>query len=478
MRAVTIIHYTGATAKSHSVVASLAMDSKDQGHQVTVLDLAATTTIHRGFPPPLVARILGHKIFSPSLTEVLTREGIMYQALSSSPVSGLVRQQDQPDLGQALRSEMLTYFRLDHIPDNVETRNLERSLSRGMLQTYLALDALWSENPPDRVMIPNGRTSRQKAARLVAEHRGIEVLFYEDGRARPNSYYLGKTQPHDRVSSQAELREGFPLPPVETVTQQAAGWLEERMSSEGGTNSFSALWDSSRLDIQKGDEPLAVFFASSFDEFLAFGPMWSIDEWGHRFEAFDEMMSLLEKKGVALVLRLHPNLGSKSRLYFRSEVEQALVLKAAHPSLRIYWHNDAANSYDLVAKASYVIVERSTIGLEASLMGKPVWVTHATQWDQIADIRQVLRPSDLTDQVMNLWSPKPAGARQFVSYWINQEHPLRYDGGKWASWDLEKAPAVMKLAQLALPNSLRHKIHLLSLELARLANARFVPPRE
>ena len=94
------------------------------------------------------------------------------------------------------------------------------------------------------------------------------------------------------------------------------------------------------------------------------------------------------------------------------------------------------------------------------------------------DIRQVLRPSDLTDQVMNLWSPKPAGARQFVSYWINQEHPLRYDGGKWASWDLEKAPAVMKLAQLALPNSLRHKIHLISLELARLANARFVPPRE
>ena len=163
------------------------------------------------------------------------------------------------------------------------------------------------------------------------------------------------------------------------------------MSSEGGTNSFSARWDSSRLDIQKGDEPLAVFFASSFDEFLAFGPMWSIDEWGHRFEAFDEMMSLLEKKGVALVLRLHPNLGSKSRLYFRREVKQALVLKAAHPSLRIYWHNDAANSYDLVAKASYVIVERSTIGLEASLMGKPVWVTHATQWDQIADIRQVLR---------------------------------------------------------------------------------------
>jgi hypothetical protein len=188
------------------------------------------------------------------------------------------------------------------------------------------------------------------------------------------------------------------------------------------------------------------------------------------------MMSILEKEGVNLVLRLHPNLGSKSRLYFQREMEQALSLRKAHPTVTIHWHNDPINSYDLVSRAHYVIVERSTIGLEASVMGKPVWVTQATQWDQVADIRQVLTPSDIDEDIMNLWAPQKTGAERFVSYWIAQEHPLRFNWKNWATWNLEKAPTIMKLAQLALPHSLHHKGRLLSLELARRSNVRFVPP--
>jgi len=475
MTSLSIIHYTGATAKSHSVVASLALDCKDAGDQVTVLDLAQTTTIHQGFPPGWLVRLLGHRILSPTMPQVLAQNGIALETLPRPVAARDPLPEHREDLELALRSELLTYFRLDHIPNTSESRRLEKSLRQGMLQTYTALSSLWSRTQPDRVLIPNGRTSRQKAARLVAEHRGIEVMFYENGRAKPDSYYLGKTQPHDRVASQAEVHGGFPLPDTAEVSRQAASWLKERMSGASGTNSFSELWEL-KQGASVSEEPLAVFFASSFDEFLAFGPMWSIDQWSHQFEAFDRMMSILEKEGVNLVLRLHPNLGSKSRLYFQREMEQALSLRKAHPTVTIHWHNDPINSYDLVSRAHYVIVERSTIGLEASVMGKPVWVTQATQWDQVADIRQVLTPSDIDEDIMNLWAPQKTGAERFVSYWIAQEHPLRFNWKNWATWNLEKAPTIMKLAQLALPHSLHHKGRLLSLELARRSNVRFVPP--
>jgi hypothetical protein len=310
----------------------------------------------------------------------------------------------------------------------------------------------------------------------VAESLNIPVRLYENGRAQKNSYYLGTTQPHDRIASQAEVESLTASLGSATIHRLAKEWLESRMAGSQGTNSFSATWKSIDENPSVGEGETAVFFASSFDEFLAFGPMWTIDQWSSQFEAFDVIMSILEKRGVRLVLRLHPNLASKSRQYFLREVGEILELQRRHSSLTIHWHNSSVNSYQLVAESDYVIVERSTIGLEASLMGKPVWATQATQWDQVADIRQLLRPSDVTEKALGPWTPSPQGAERFVAYWMIQEHPLRYQASDWASWDPESAPATMKALQLALPNSWKHKARLLSLEWSKWRNSRFWAP--
>jgi CDP-glycerol glycerophosphotransferase (TagB/SpsB family) len=187
--------------------------------------------------------------------------------------------------------------------------------------------------------------------------------------------------------------------------------------------------------------------------------MWTIDSWAHQFEAFDLMMSILEKSGVDLILRLHPNLGSKSRRYFLREVRDVKTLAANHPTLKVYWHNDSVNSYDLITSADYVIVERSTIGVEASMLGKPVWVTQASQWDLIADIRQVLEPSGVTTELMKPWSPDPHPAQKFA-----------------ASWNPDRPPLRMRAAVLAVRNPWRHKLQLLALEWAKWRNSTFTTP--
>ena len=477
MTAVHVVHYLGATAQSQSVVASIARDVAAEGGHVTVVDISRTTTIVQGLPSRRWAKLFGQEVFTDAFAKILDDLGIEVTSLPRHKETVKIADKHEEALQQALESEMLTYFRLDHIPASREAQVLEKKLRAAMLETYSSLTAWWSANPPNRVLIPNGRTSRQKAARLVAEELGIEIRLYENGRAQPHSYYLGRTQPHDRVSSQSELREGFPLPQGAELARVANTWLRNRMSGEGGTNSFSEHWDAPVTDhVGESTQATAVFFASSFDEFRAFGPMWNIDQWSHQFEAFDHMMSLLEAKGVRLVLRLHPNLGSKSRTYFLREVRDVLELKARHPTLTIHWHNEATNSYDLVKSAQYVIVERSTIGLEASAMGKPVWVTQASQWDAVADIRQVLCPADITAETMELWEPSPAGAQQFVAYWMAQENPLHYSWDRWATWNPDKAPPWLKAAQLTLPNSWRHKKRLLSIEWSKWRNARFAPP--
>jgi hypothetical protein len=473
---VSVVHYIGATAKSRSVVASLVADLRDDNLEVDIVDLSSRNVISQDFPPSGVVKLFGHAVHHNAFENTIATLGaaIVEPPWPTAPTDD-IREADRADLDTAVESELLTYFRVDTLPHTREVRALRDQLRRAMLDTYWALDALWKQVPPDDVVIPNGRTSRQKAARKIAEHYGIPVTLYENGRARPNSYYRGATQPHDRLASQAEV--DSVVGHLKSADIEALGheWLSSRMSPSGGINSFSGRWDSLKSS-PTGSSPTAVFFASSFDEFLAFGPMWTIDSWSHQFEAFDLMMSILERRGVGLVLRLHPNLGSKSRRYFLREVADVRALMAKHPTLKVHWHNSSVNSYDLVRGADYVIVERSTIGLEASMMGKPVWVTQASQWDLTADIRQMLHPRDITDAALTPWSVNPGQALKFAAYWMLQERPLRYSWDSWSTWNPDAAPLIMKAAVLAGSNSWRHKRHLLALEWARWLNGTFRSP--
>jgi hypothetical protein len=476
MSRVDIVHYVGATTYSPSVVASLSKKLRDEGYEVRILDLSPLSAVSQELPPAWIVRLLGHRIYKGKLQEVLDGLGVTrVVAQKSSDALPALPEADAPSVYQALESEMLTYFRRETIPDKGRFARFREKLERNLLTTYGWLSELWDTDPPVFVCIPNGRTSRQKAAWRAADRLGVPVRIYEIGRAKPKAYYFGTTQPHDRIGSQAEIPT-LPNFPGESETKALAEeWLKARMGSGTGTNEFTSLWSAGVEGFPAG--ATAVFFTSSVDELLASGPMWTIDEWNRPLEAFDVIMSILEKRGVNLVMRLHPNLGSKSRHYFRQEVQRINDLCAQHPTLKVYWHNSPINSYELVTAADMVFVERSTIGLEASLLGKPVWVTRATQWDLTADIRQMLSLSDITEEALMPWKPDPRGAQKFVAYWMLQEHEFDYDWSTWATWNPERPPLAIKIARLAVRNSWAHRFHLVSAELTRRRNNRFRAPR-
>jgi len=432
-----------------------------------VVDVGEFGTVFQDFPPEWAVRLVGHKTYGQRFGEVVNSLGAALHVLENRG-GNVARPPEsrQSECLQAIDSELLTYFRQETLDEeSPHVKWMRKRVTDGAFSCYAAF-ALWlRHNSPDLVVIPNGRTSRQKMCRVAAEEAGIPLQFYENGRAKKDSYYLGTTQPHDRVASQAE---------VETLTSRlgkheihdlAQSWLRERQNPQSTTNSFSAGWEAEgSFEKRSRHQPRAVFFSSSADEFRAFGPMWNLDQWSTQFQAFDLIMQRLNAEGVELILRIHPNLAGKSRRYFRSTVTEVKALKKKHPDLTVYWHNSQVNSYRLAQSADYVIAERSTIALEANLMGKPVWINQAAQWDLLADVRQLLRPTDIYDDDLKPWSVDTSGAEKFVAYWMIQEHPLHYRWEDWSTWNTESAPLLIKLASLLGRNPLRHKKHLLRLE--------------
>jgi hypothetical protein len=473
---IAVVHYVGATQKSRSVVASLVADFQLQGHDVTVLDIGRFGTVFQDFPPEWAVRLAGHKTYRQRFAEVIESVGADLTVLDTDHTLKINLPESRQAEGlQAIESELLTYFRQETLNDDERyVRWMRKNLTQQAFACYAALHTWLSQNPTDLVVIPNGRTSRQKMARIAAEELGIAVKFYENGRATKDSYYLGTTQPHDRVASQAEVDSLTSHLSTSEISALAQSWLAERMNPTSGTNTFSAGWGDTPQPTAVGESrQRAVFFSSSADEFLAFGPMWNIDQWSSQFQAFDMFMDRLSDTGVDLILRIHPNLSGKSQKYFRATVAEIKELKKKYPGLLIHWHNSPANSYDLAKSADYVIAERSTIALEANLMGKPVWINQAAQWDLIADVRQVLQPSDIETDDLTPWSVDASRAERFIAYWVIQEHPLRHSWREWSTWNPEAAPFVMKLASLLGRNPLSHKRHLLSLEWARWRNNHF-----
>ena len=482
MARIAVVHYIGATERSRSVVSSILADLTEEGHELHLVDITDFSVISQDLPGKFIARALGHRVFENAFDNAVCSLGVRHLRLGLTPHG---QSRPEPERWESVRnaidSELLTYFRRPSLNEkNFAIRSMRKKLTAMALATYASLSELFDELQPSLVLVPNGRTSRQKVTRIAAEERGVAVNFYENGRASANSYYLGTTQPHDRVASQKEVDQLVAHLNEEETHQMAHRWLRERMSPSSGTNSFSSLWSPQAKpggEESPGSQKSAVFFTSSADEYLAFGPMWNIDEWESQFHAFDLIMSLLELDNVRLRLRVHPNLTRKSRKYFKETVNSLRELNRRHPSLQIDWPNSSVNSYELTAAADYVVAERSTIGLEANLMGKPVWINQASQWDLTADVRQLLKPADVSRPGLTAWKVDSSGGEKFVAYWMLQEKPLRFSWQDWSTWSPEAAPARMKLALLGVKNPWSHRLHLLRLEWDRVRNARFMKPK-
>lgn len=298
----------------------------------------------------------------------------------------------------ALDGQLIAYFR-SNTPRGLFAKLMRRKLevSAENLQRWLIRE--FHEHNVLEVSCPNGRLFLHQIIRDVCGQFRVPIHFTETSfieAQAPSAYYLDRFPVHDRITffeayksefdSFSNLHEG--------AFDQESKWFFRRTLPRSDTNQFSKRFKRS-VDKAHEDPALSsvVIFTSSSDEFINLDPLQWPDADVDQYQSFREVLSRLPKS-MQVSLRIHPNLLNKTVGHFLQEAKLVRSLKKDFPQLHIHWPGDAANSYDLAARASLVIVSQSTMGLEALLMGKSVISTMAnswnlffgTQWNPQADI--------------------------------------------------------------------------------------------
>ncbi|MBU1587294.1 MAG: capsular biosynthesis protein [Actinobacteria bacterium] len=351
----------------------------------------------------------------------------------------------------AIEGALITYFRTDKPrrsrPTVARTARNLASLGRNVHHALSSI--LVADESIELVYVPNGRFPHQKMAQVAAVEHGIDVLHYEKG-VSPDSAYLQPYAPQERFASQAAVEPLLSHLSDEEVEAIADEWLAQRSPSHTSTNEFSTLWSQHLpphlADLESAGETIVGFFTSSQDEFEFLGPEWKIHDWESQFTAFDAIMTKLESQGYRAYLRVHPNLATKSHDCFLRERAGVRWLAERHPDLEVIWHDDTTNTYSLLEVSDAVVVWYSTVGLEASARGLPVWTAAASRYGQVADIKEVLSTSDMKAGVVEPWEVDPKGAKRFVTYLVLRDEKLDPATEQWLPWDAARPPVGARLA--------------------------------
>lgn len=354
-------------------------------------------------------------------------------------------------LAIAVQSALITYFRTDQ-PDRSRrlVRETSENLTREGRGVYRGFRAIFADDPAITLAyVPNGRFPHQKMAYLAAKDAGLNILHFEKGESA-NATYLQNHAPQNRLATQGAVDPLLAsLSPAE-VDRIAEEWLGRRAPSAESSNEFAALWAAGLPEnlrhLDSAEHKVAGFFTSSQDEFQFLGPEWQLHEWTDQFEAFHQVMLRLEEQGFTCYLRVHPNLATKAQDCFVRERAGIRWLAEQHPDLIVIWHDDVANTYSLLDVTDAVVVWDSTVGLEASARGLPVWTMATSRYGLVADVREVLSPTQLDEDGVVPWSVDKHRAKRFIAYLVLRDAQMDPDYETWLPWDAANPPLGARIA--------------------------------
>ena len=354
-------------------------------------------------------------------------------------------------LAIAVESALISYFRTDR-PNR--SKRLVSRIAGGLeaegRMVFRAVSNLLATYPEtNKIIVPNGRYPGQKMATLAAERAKVPTFHFEKGET-PNGTYLQDYAPQNRLKSQGSVDTVLAGVSDSEVDEIAQTWLSRRAPAKDSRNEFSALWKqglppevSSRLE---SGARVVGFFTSSQDEFQFLGPEWQLHDWTDQFEAFDAVLTEVEKAGLVTYLRVHPNLATKAQDCFVRERAGIRELAARHPELMVIWHDESVSTYSLLDATDAVVVWDSTVGLEASARGLPVWTMATSRYGLVADVKERLSREQVDELGIDFWDVDAHAANRFIAYLVLRDQQMAEDYESWIPWDSAHPPVATKLA--------------------------------
>jgi hypothetical protein len=289
----------------------------------------------------------------------------------------------------------------------------DRLVTAQSVQVFALAVHVLSEFSPSHVFIVNGRFAGEQACVLAAQRLKFEISFLEINSIFAN-LFARPYRIQDRAASQKHaLSMGKNLSKV-NLRDSAERWESEQRNKNSMTNPFNKLWVESSSSWDLPRKGLALFATSSRDEYDSLDIDWKEASWENQLDSFHAIWGKIKSSELTPVLRVHPNLLNKHPASGLREISETKQFLRKNPDFVVVWPSSPVSTYDLLSYSELVVVQNSTLGLEASIKGIPVVCTDSSGYDLVADVYRIHGNSDLATLKTPLTSDK-FGAEVFVA---------------------------------------------------------------
>lgn len=377
------------------------------------------------------------------------------------------------DIGYAVASSIISMSR--NPKPNLEKPLLQRYIQSALAVYFSTINYL-KEQSPDVMYVFNGRFAHTKAVFRACQSLGVNCRLHERGNSLNYYSVFENTGIHDAKFFQEEIERDWQKANVTERESIAHQWFQTRI---GGTmeNWYSFLQDQT-FDLPDGWDETKINILicnSSEDEIASLGKEWEHPIYPSQPIGIKQIVNdCATNPNIHFYLRIHPYLAKVDT----DDVRELHAL--SYPNLTIIPATSKMSTYKLVEKTALTITFGSTIGVEATYMGKASILLSKSFYDRMNVTYFPKNHSEAIALLNSRLKPKPLeNALKFgfysATFGIPFKHytPEDFGRGKFNGVDLSLAKSRRHwLTKLIYHNSwfpkLSQKLSLLKRDLAML----------
>ncbi len=273
-------------------------------------------------------------------------------------------------LGQLCLPGLRWILRVHNLNDDDPTRYLYREYILSAWNVAQKFSKFLDQTKPRAVIVFNGQFFPEATARYVAQQRGIRMITHEVGLQPASAFFTdGEATAYPiHIPNEFELND--------EQNKKLDAYLAKRFQGDFTMAGIKFWADMKRLDesflnkAARFKQIVPVFTNVIFDTSQPHANTVFSD----MFAWLDVLLEIIKSHPETLfVIRAHPD-ELRVRKSSRETVEGWASSHGMdkEPNVIFVGPKETLSSYELIQKSKFVMVYNSTIGLEASLMGKPV----------------------------------------------------------------------------------------------------------
>ena len=324
-------------------------------------------------------------------------------------------------LGALCLPSLRWILRRHNLKDDENTRYLWREYILSAWNVARRFAQFLADTDPRLVVVFNGQYFPEAVARFVARWRGIRVVTHEVGLQPASAFFTDG----EATAYPLAIPDDFELSEQQTARLDA--YLEQRFQGRF-TMAGIQFWPRMR-----GLDPALLQTAERFTQIVPIFTNVVFDtSQTHANTIFSDMFAWLDMAldvirahpETLFVIRAHPD-ETRLRKESRETVEEWVGKSGGdrQPNVLFISPTEYLSSYELIQRAKFVMVYNSTVGLEASIMGKPVLCGGRARY---TDYATVFFPQSLESQRRTLQECLDAKSIQLPSEFTRNARRFLY----------------------------------------------------